>query len=317
MHTASTARALADALSLAAERASGAQLALMFVERLDGSLEYVVPHSETRRREQARIIGAPPFAAKIDPAAVPALGEAIDSGAAVACKTGDLFASSGVLPDGHPGRDPAIAHARIAPIEAAGERVGALICLADRELDGEIVQLIAAHAGVAFRGIGASTTEVIAVDPARTIFDARKLGAELQRELARAQRYGRDVSICLVEATNLRLLRERFGTGLTADLFATLGETLARNARDVDIIGEYKDRGYCMVLAEATADGVEAAAERLASVANSAAQGQGTPGLELHLVVGVATAPIDGGLAEDLFAAAERRMYEDGARRVA
>jgi hypothetical protein len=73
-----------------------------------------------------------------------------------------------------------------------------------------------------------------------------------------------------------------------------------------------------MVLAEAAPSGVEAAAQRLVAAAASVKlDGTPIPGLELHLAVGYATAPSDGVTTEALYAAAQRRMYGDAARRVA
>ena len=133
------------------------------------------------------------------------------------------------------------------------------------------------------------------IDIVRSVFDARKIGSDLQRELSRAERYKRDVSIAVVEATNLSLLEERFGKFLTDRLLQRLGESLAQNARDIDVIGAFKESGYTMILTEASSEGAENAARRLLSIAREAAVGDpNVPGLELHLVAGWATAPADG-----------------------
>jgi diguanylate cyclase (GGDEF)-like protein len=143
------------------------------------------------------------------------------------------------------------------------------------------------------------------------VFDARKLETELQRELARAQRYKRPVAITVIEATNLRLLRERFGRFLTDRLLQRLGEALAQHARDIDVLGAYKQSGFTMILTEASVDGASKAAQRLLKVAQEARLDgeERVPGLELHLVVGHASSPKDGTTTDALFAAAEKRMY--------
>src|SRR5205085_1619449 len=91
----------------------------------------------------------------------------------------------------------------------------------------------------------------------------RKLETDLQRELGRAARYQRQVSIVVLEATNLGLLREQFGAFLTDRLLQRLGESLAQGARDVDTLGAYKASGYTMILAEAHTEGAGVAARRM------------------------------------------------------
>ena len=199
------------------------------------------------------------------------------------------------------------------PLVSAGERVGALLLMHVGTPHPEHVALMAAHVSCAIVNLrqADAAREAGVIDIVRSVFDARKIGSDLQRELSRAERYKRDVSIAVVEATNLSLLEERFGKFLTDRLLQRLGESLAQNARDIDVIGAFKESGYTMILTEASSEGAENAARRLLSIAREAAVGDpNVPGLELHLVAGWATAPADGITTEAVFAAAERRMYE-------
>ena len=115
------------------------------------------------------------------------------------------------------------------------------------------MRLFAAHvacASVNLRQTLASGVETGTTDVVRTVFDVRKTETELQREIMRADRFKRDVSICIIEATNLRLLRERFGPALTEQVLERAGEALAAQSRDIDVIGQYKESGFTMVLSE-------------------------------------------------------------------
>jgi diguanylate cyclase (GGDEF)-like protein len=153
----------------------------------------------------------------------------------------------------------------------------------------EHVALMAAHVSCAIVNLrqADAAREAGVIDIVRSVFDARKIGSDLQRELSRAERYKRDVSIAVVEATNLSLLEERFGKFLTDRLLQRLGESLAQNARDIDVIGAFKESGYTMILTEASSEGAENAARRLLSIARESAVGDpNVPGLELHLVAG-------------------------------
>jgi diguanylate cyclase (GGDEF)-like protein len=201
-----------------------------------------------------------------------------------------------------------------APLENAGERLGALVTLGDASMPAPHVRLLADHIACASANLrdASASREQGVIDVVRSVFDARKLEAELQRELTRAVRYNREVSICVIEATNLRLLRDRFGRFLTDRLLQRLGEGLAQHARDVDVIGAYKESGYTMILMEAASEGAEIAAERLMETARRTVldDGEQVPGLELHLAAGYATCPQDGTTSDALFAAAQERMYD-------
>ena len=324
LHAVQSGEALADAIMTAAERGLGASFAFWFRENSDGRFTYAAPASETRRRTQRRAIdalGTVLFRTPVAASDVPSLAEALDGNAVISCAVRELFAP--LIDEGRGAQAEAelgATQACAAPIESAGERFGVLVLLSGAAIVPERVRLLADHAASALLNLsneGAASGQS-AADPMRAIFDPRKVEGELQRELARAQRYARDVSICVIEATNLKLLRERFGGALTDRLYERLGAALSQQARDVDIIGAYKESGYTMVLTEASASGVESAADRLLSVAaNVTLEGERIPGLELHLASGRATSPEDGLTAEALFAAAERRMYGGAAERVA
>jgi len=318
LHRAPTTGWLADATATAAEGVVGATYALVYFEEQDGRLERHRPASDLRRRAEERLLDAfgPGLRGKLDPTRAPLIGQALDALSIVCAPPAEALA--GVVSEDDAsagGAEAGVAFVSIAPLAHAGERLGALLLFHGERPDERHVRLFADHvalAAVALRP-AVEAREAGTADITRSIFDERKLERELQRELSRAERYTRDLSLVIIEATNLRLLRERFGRFLADRLFERLGGTLAQNARDIDIIGSYKGRGYAMVLTEAASAGAEVALARLLSVARETKLDERVPGLELHLVAGWANASIDGTTSEALFAAAERRMYEAAA----
>jgi diguanylate cyclase (GGDEF)-like protein len=315
IHAAATLDWLVDATATAAERTLSAPYAFVYFEEQDGRLERRQPASDLRRRSQQRAIdafGRVVLSTKLDPRDAPALAEALDTGTHVTAPASQVF--RGLIDEGEAltaEKALGIDAVSFAPLESAGERVGALLVMHVGRPDVEHVRLLADHVSCAAVNLrqAQAARESGVIDVARSVFDARKIEADLQRELARAERYKRDISIAVVEATNLRLLRERFGAFLAERLLQRLGESLAQNARDIDVIGAYKESGYTMILTEASSEGAESAARRLLAIAKKAAADGEVPGLELHLAAGWATAPADGVTTDSVFAAAERRMY--------
>jgi diguanylate cyclase (GGDEF)-like protein len=317
VHSAMTQDWLVDAACTAAERGLNAAFAFVFFEEQDGSLVYKAPASDLRRRGHQRAadaLGGALFRGRVDPKETPAIAEALDTGSPVLAPFPEFFGPSmGQKRAIEAAVALTVGAACVVPMENAGERIGALLVLGDSTMPAAHVRLLADHIACASANLrdAASGREQGVIDVVRSVFDARKLESELQRELTRAVRYKREVSICVIEATNLRLLRERFGRFLTDRLLQRLGEGLAQHARDVDLIGAYKESGYTMILMEAASDGAEVAARRLMDTAMRTAldDGENVPGLELHLAVGYATCPEDGTTSDSLFAAAEMRMY--------
>lgn len=320
IHSALTHEWLVDAACTAAERALNAPFTFVFFEDQEGRLERRLPASDIRRRSVQRatdVLGLDAFQRKVDPRDLASFAQALDGGQPVSAPLPDLLSPLVT--------DEAFMEAKIklsteyacvTPLETAGERLGALLVLLTDEGDPARVRLLAEHvacAAVNLRQAQAARAQGN-VDVMRSVFDARKLERELQRELARAERYKREVSIAVIEATNVRLLREKFGRFLADRLVQRLGEALAQSSRYIDVIGTYKDSGYTMILTEASAGAADAAAKRLLIEAQEVGlEGDAVPGLELHLVVGHATSPQDGTTTDALFIAASARMYDRAA----
>jgi diguanylate cyclase (GGDEF)-like protein len=317
IHAAMTLDWLVDAAATAAERTLNASYTFVYFEEQDGKLERRAPASDIRRRSQQKAVdafGKNVIKVRLDPSQAPAIAEALDGSASIVANATDVFRGLGdVAAIDAAQKAIGVNAVSFVPLEVAGERIGALLLMFVGQPNPEHVQLLADHVSCAVVNLrqADAARETGVIDIARSVFDARKIEADLQRELARAERYKREVSIAVIEATNLRLLRERFGDFLTERLLQRLGETLAQNARDIDVIGAYKESGYTMILTEASPEGASNAAARLLATAKETAVGtDDVPGLELHLAAGWATAPADGVTSEAIFAAAERRMYD-------
>lgn len=316
VHAALTFEWLVDAAWTAAERGLNASYAFVFLEDQEGRLEQRMPAGDLRRRAVQRAadaFGGNPFRAKLDPNELPLVAEALDTRTPLRTSISEFFRPivGGERADAAE-KALALPVAYFTALETAGERIGAILMLMQQDANPQHVQLLVEHiacASVNLRQSHAAREQGV-IDVVRSVFDARKLETELQRELARAGRYHRETSICVIEATNLRLLREKFGRFLTDRLLQRLGEQLAQHARDIDVIGAYKESGYTMILTEASGEGAGIAARRLLAHAQaSRLDGEDVPGLELHLAMGYATSPHDGETSDALFAVAERRMY--------
>ncbi len=318
IHSALTLNWLVDATATAAERTVNAAFTFVYFEEPDGTLVQQAPVSDLRRRSSQRALdafGVAALPAKLDPAKAPAIVEALESELPSTGNAAELL--NGLENDSKLAvaqKTLAIDAVSIVPLQNAGERIGALLLMLVGQPNPEHIRLLGEHVACATvnlrqaqqgRDVAIAGTEIV-----RSVFDLRKTKIELQREMMRAERYKREASIAIIEATNLRLLRERFGASITEQMVERLGATLAQHSRDIDVIGEYKDSGFTMILSDLSAEGAQAAAKRLLTLALAAAADADVPGLELHLATGWATFPSDGKTTQQLYAVAERRMYD-------
>jgi diguanylate cyclase (GGDEF)-like protein len=318
IHSAVTLDWLADAAATAAERTLNAPYALLYFEEPDGTLTLRAPVSDIRRRSQQRVFDAFGDAIRgpIDPSRSLALAEALEASTPVSLPAADLLRGLIEEQAATEGQQAlGVASLQVAQLESAGERIGAVLVMPVGEPNPNHVRLLASHIACAAVNLRQSAqvaeAPAAASDVIRTVFDQRKIESELQREIGRAARYKRPVSICVIEATNLRLLRERFGASLTLRAYEDLGDRLARHSREIDLIGQYKESGYTMILSEAGDEGAQNAVRRLLAIARDDSSKTGlVDGLELHLAAASATYPDDGATAEALFAVADRRMYD-------
>jgi diguanylate cyclase (GGDEF)-like protein len=316
VHAALTTDWLSDATATAAERTVNAAYTFIYLEQPDGTLAHKAAASDIRRRTEQKAIdvfGKNVLAETIDPAQAPGLSSALDIETPTIANASDLFegrAERAALSAAQQAL--AIDELALVPLISAGERLGALLLMIVGRPESEHIRLLASHVACALVNLNqtASQQPFAATEVVRTVFDERKTEIELQRELLRAERYRREASICVIEATNLRMLRERFGTSLTERLLEKVGRTMAQHSRDIDAIGQYKESGYTMILSEASPEGAQLATKRLITIAQEGAADPSAPGLELHFAAGWASYPSDGRTTDALFAATKRRMYD-------
>lgn len=306
---------LVDAIATAAERTMNASHAFLYLEQPDGSLRRGAAASDVRRRNEQRALDAfgPALPQSLEPTGLPGIIAALDSEAPTIADAATLLeglATPRTLETAQASL--AVDELAFVPLLSAGERLGALVLLLVGHAETEHLRLFGDHVACALVNLrqANSGTPATAAEVVRTVFDARKTEVELQRELLRAERYSREASICVIEASNLGILRDRFGTSLVEALLERVGKTLALHSRDIDAIGAYKESGYTMILSEASPEGAKLATRRLLRIAQDAAVEASVPGLELHLAAAWASCPQDGRTTDALFAAAQHRMYD-------
>jgi diguanylate cyclase (GGDEF)-like protein/PAS domain S-box-containing protein len=94
-------------------------------------------------------------------------------------------------------------------------------------------------------------------DDVTALFNRRRFDAELRRELARAERYGHDVAVLLVDIDDLKLVNDRYGHAEGDKLIRWVGRALGERLRASDLAARVGGDEFAVLMPFATADDAE------------------------------------------------------------
>ena len=129
----------------------------------------------------------------------------------------------------------------------------------------------------------------------------------LEKELARAQRFGGGLALVLCDLDNFKAVNDRYGHLTGDDVLRELGAVLGETVRTVDVAARWGGEEFALVLPGTDADGGAQLAERAreALEARTLLSPNGEP-LRVTASFGVAAYPEHG---ENLVAAADAALY--------
>jgi len=139
-------------------------------------------------------------------------------------------------------------------------------------------------------------------------YNRRYLMEVLAREGARAERTGRPLCVCVLDADHFKSVNDTFGHAAGDAVLRTLPELLGAGMRTMDVVGRLGGEEFLLILPDTDVRGACVAAERArAAVARAEIAGL-PPGRRITVTIGVAQV----GSAESVHAAlarADRALY--------
>ncbi|MFO7994455.1 MAG: diguanylate cyclase [Marinobacter sp.] len=154
-------------------------------------------------------------------------------------------------------------------------------------------------------------SELAIRDPLTGLFNRREMTRLLDEEIARAERYGRALSLLWIDFDHFKTINDDYGHAAGDSVLKVTSALLAGSVRSVDVIGRFGGEEFVILLPEMDRFEARDTAERLRSLISNTPQplGDGRT-VPLTISVGISVFPDNGTDSRALCAAADRAMYQ-------
>lgn len=147
------------------------------------------------------------------------------------------------------------------------------------------------------------------------LYNHRYFQEELAHEVERAQRYGKPLSVLMLDVDRFKEVNDTYGHLMGDTLLSYVAQIITAGLRSSDVAARYGGDEFAVILPETDQTRALTVAEKLSGAISADRRWQGAllENLGVGISFGVAAFPSDGRTADDLLGAADRRLY--GAKR--
>jgi diguanylate cyclase (GGDEF)-like protein len=154
-------------------------------------------------------------------------------------------------------------------------------------------------------------TRASTIDQMTGVWNYRYLMTSLNREIERANRFDRSLSVLMLDLDHFKRVNDTYGHPRGDTVLREFAARVQREVREVDTLARYGGEEFAVVLPETTAAGAENLAERICAAIRAepfTAEGTEVP-LRVTVSIGGAVYPEHGSTSRDLIHAADRALY--------
>lgn len=160
-------------------------------------------------------------------------------------------------------------------------------------------------------GLADSTT-----DPLTGLHNRRSLLSRGAEELARARRMRTPLALLVIDCDNFKTVNDTHGHGAGDAMLRDVASRLRGALRTYDVCARYGGDEFVIVMPGCSVEDANHKAESLRrAVESTACDVTAELSLPLRVSIGTAALPAEGATWDELFAAADRAMYDDKAAR--
>ncbi len=176
----------------------------------------------------------------------------------------------------------------------------------------EVVAIVGVGRDITEKKEAAQKLEKLATyDSLTGLYNRKTLDERLQDEIGRAERYGHDLSIFMIDLDEFKLINDRHGHHCGDKVLHEFSALLLNTIRRTDYAGRYGGEEMVIVLPETNAGHAEDLAQRLSQVINAHEYSMDDGKcLRVTASIGVAAYPEHAKTADDLMQAVDDAMYK-------
>ncbi len=154
------------------------------------------------------------------------------------------------------------------------------------------------------------TVELSLTDPLTNVANRRHLFQKLEMESSRAQRFGTELSLLMIDIDHFKLYNDRHGHLAGDDVLRAVGGVLMRNVRRIDTVARYGGEEFVVILPQIRRHEAVLVGEKLrrtiSQLGFTSSNGQRE---SVTISIGVAHSPGDARETRELIARADAALY--------
>jgi diguanylate cyclase (GGDEF)-like protein len=142
------------------------------------------------------------------------------------------------------------------------------------------------------------------------LFNRRHFLAMTEREMSRFRRYGRPMSILLLDIDTFKTINDRFGHDVGDQMIVHVGNLCQENKRSPDIVARVGGEEFAILLPETELESASVVAERLRKLVESRPLIAGDLTVPVTVSIGIAELDSTMNRVSDLMKLADRMLYD-------
>ncbi|HEX6039010.1 diguanylate cyclase [Longimicrobium sp.] len=146
-------------------------------------------------------------------------------------------------------------------------------------------------------------------DALTRVSNRRHLDAQLATEWERALRFGRALTVAMVDIDHFKQVNDRFSHAVGDEVLRTVARILRDNTRGVDVVARYGGEEFCLILVETRSSEAAKLCDRLRGLIADYDWSSIRPGIAVTVSIGVAGLHEGADAPDALLAAADVRLY--------